>query len=140
MVKITNSLTIPDEELDFTATRASGPGGQHVNKTSTSVTLRFDVAGSPSLSDHQRARLLTKLDNRITKDGVLTITAQDTRSQLSNKELAVSRFAELLAEALKPAKRRKKTRPTLASKQRRLNTKKKRADIKKKRGKVTPHD
>lgn len=138
MLNVTKSLAIPDEELQFTATRASGPGGQNVNKVATSVTLRFDVANSPTLTEHQRNRILQKLAHRITKDGELLVTAQDTRSQTANKQLAKDRLATLLAEALKPDTPRKKTRPTLASKQRRLNAKKHRATTKATRTKPTP--
>ncbi len=138
MLKITESLTIPEEELLFSAVRASGPGGQNVNKVATSVTVRFDVANSPSLSEYQRGRILTKLASRITKDGVLLVTAQDTRSQTANKQLAAERLAELLAQALKPTPPRKKTRPTLASKQRRLDAKRHRSSTKSTRSKPTP--
>lgn len=137
MLKIMESLTIPEEELQFTATRASGPGGQNVNKVATSVTLRWSVADSPTLTDHQRARILQKLAHKITKEGELLITAQDTRSQTTNKQLAQERLATLLAEALKPAKPRKKTRPSKAAKQRRLDAKKHRATTKATRTKPT---
>jgi len=138
MVNITESLIIPDDELEFSASRSSGPGGQNVNKVSTCVTLRFDVAGSPSLNNWQRTRIMTKLANRITKDGALLVTAQDTRSQSANKELATQRFATLLLGALKQDPPRKKTRPTLAAKQRRITAKKQRAGTKQSRSKPRP--
>lgn len=140
MPKITNSLTIPDDELHFSAARASGPGGQHVNKTSTAVTLTFDVVNSPSLSDYQRARIMNKLGHRISRQGLLRITAQDTRSQTKNKASTVERFTTLLKQALKTTALRKKTRPTLASKRRRLDTKKRRSSIKRSRGRVSRDD
>ncbi|BBD09148.1 alternative ribosome rescue aminoacyl-tRNA hydrolase ArfB [Desulfovibrio ferrophilus] len=140
IVYINAQLSIPMDEVQFTAVRSGGPGGQNVNKVATSVTLIFDVAGSPSLSGPQRVRIQDKLANRIGRDGALRLTARDTRSQLSNKELAVKRFAELLREALKRPKARRKTRPTLASKHRRLDSKKQRAGLKKTRGKVSSED
>lgn len=139
-VEINDNLRIPHSELSFSATRSGGPGGQHVNKVSTSVTLAFDVAGSPSLSDWQRARVMAELATRISREGVLQVTAQDTRSQSANKELAVARFAELMAAALKPRKPRRKTRPTLASRQRRLDAKRSRSTLKKSRGRVRHDD
>ena len=139
-VVIKDNLRIPHSELSFSATRSGGPGGQHVNKVSTSVTLAFDVVGSPSLSDWQRARIMAELATRISREGVLQVTAQDTRSQSANKELAVARFAELMAGALKPRKPRRKTRPTLASRQRRLDAKRSRSALKKSRGRVGHDD
>lgn len=140
MVNITESLIIPDEELAYSASRSSGPGGQNVNKVSTCVTLTFDVAQSPSLSEWQRARILDKLSTRITKDGLLRVTAQDTRSQTANKDLALERFTALLREAVKRTPIRRKTRPTLASKQRRIASKKLRAGTKQTRSKVRSED
>ena len=139
-VRINEGLSIPMSELTFTAARSGGPGGQHVNKVATSVTLVFDVAGSPSLSDGQRARLLDKLAARIGRDGTLRLTARDTRSQFANKEAVIERFAELVRLALVRPKARRATRPTLASKQRRLTTKRRRADVKKARGRIDSPD
>lgn len=135
-IEITAQLRIPRDELTFSATRSGGPGGQHVNKVATSVTLSFDVAESPSLTEYQRTRISRELATRINREGVLRLTASDTRSQSANKELAIARFTELLAQALKPRKPRRKTRPTLASKRRRLKAKRSRGDLKKKRGRV----
>jgi len=135
-IEINEQLRIPRDELSFTATRSGGPGGQHVNKVSTSVTLAFDVERSPSLGEFQRNRIRTRLANRIGRDGNLRVNASDTRSQAANKDLVVARFAELLREALKRPKPRRRTKPTRASKQRRLNAKKSRAAVKKTRGKV----
>ncbi|WP_461208713.1 alternative ribosome rescue aminoacyl-tRNA hydrolase ArfB [Desulfocurvus sp. DL9XJH121] len=135
-VEINAELRIPRSELSFTAVRSGGPGGQHVNKVSTSVALAFDVEASPSLDEGRRARIRSRLAGRISQDGVLRVTASDTRSQAANKELAVERFAELLRQALHRDKPRRRTRPTRASKTRRLQAKKTRAAVKKLRGRV----
>lgn len=139
-IEINDELFIPLQELRFTASRSGGPGGQHVNKVSTSVTLAFDVQGSPALGEDQRARILERLANRIGRDGRLLVTASDTRSQSANKDLAVRRFAELLRRALEVRKSRRRTRPTLASRTRRLAAKKTRAALKRTRGKVRDDD
>ncbi len=126
-------LVIPYDELRFTATTAGGPGGQHVNKVSTKVTLLFDVQASPSLTEAHKARLFAALAGRIGRDGVLRLVSQSTRSQSANKELAVERFAALVREALTPRPPRRKTRATLASKLRRLEGKKRRGAVKRDR-------
>lgn len=136
MIRINERLEIPEAELDFSASRGGGPGGQHVNKVASRVTLSFDVAGSPSLSDSQRARLLDRLSSRLTKEGVLQLSSHSSRSQAANRDEVVQRFAELLRNGLKRRKRRRATRPTRGSKERRLRAKKQRAETKKKRGKV----
>ena len=130
MIVINDELTIPVDELVFTASRSGGPGGQNVNKVSTKITLSFDVANSPSLSAEQRARIASRLATRINKEGLLRIHAQETRSQDLNRTEAVDRFAELLRQALVVQKARKKTRVTRAAKERRLDEKKKRTGIK----------
>lgn len=137
MIQINQSLAIPDEELTFSASRSGGPGGQNVNKVNTRVTLWFDVAGSPTLSAEQKQMLLTHLANRITRKGVLQITSQQHRTQPANRNAAVERFVELLAQALARPKPRHKTRPTYSSKQRRLETKRLRSDTKRLRS--DPH-
>ncbi len=137
MIQINQSLAIPDEELTFSASRSGGPGGQNVNKVNTRVTLWFDVAGSPTLSAEQKQMLLTHLANRITREGVLQITSQQHRTQPANRNAAVERFVELLAQALARPKPRHKTRPTYSSKQRRLETKRLRSDTKRLRS--DPH-
>ncbi|HSJ58901.1 MAG TPA: alternative ribosome rescue aminoacyl-tRNA hydrolase ArfB, partial [Anaerolineae bacterium] len=109
VIRIDNQLSIPAAELDFRFSRSSGPGGQHVQKSSTRVELLFDVAGSPSLTDDQRARISKRLENYLDADGVLHLTSQSERSQWRNRQEAVDRFAELLRSALK---RRKKRKPT----------------------------
>jgi ribosome-associated protein len=133
---INNQVSIPLAELSFRFSRSSGPGGQHVQKSSTRVELLFDVANSPSLSESQRARVLERLSGYIDSAGVLRLVAQSERSQLRNREEAVTRFQTLMRRALKRRKRRKPTRPTAASKERRLREKRRRSEIKQKRGKV----
>jgi ribosome-associated protein len=134
MIQINEQLAIPEDEVTFTASRSSGPGGQNVNKVNTRVTLWFDVAGSPSLSAEQKQQLLTHLANRITREGMLQIVSQQHRTQAANREAAVERFVEILAKALARPKPRHKTRATFASRQRRLETKRRRSDIKRMRG------
>jgi len=131
-----DSISIPDSELEFSATRSSGPGGQNVNKVSTCVTVSFDVAASPCLPEAVRARLLERLGPRVTREGLVRVSVQDTRSQAANKELAVERLAALLRAALARPKPRRPTRPTKASRQRRLTAKKQRASVKQGRGRV----
>jgi ribosome-associated protein len=128
--------TIPDEELHETFVRASGPGGQNVNKVSTAVELRFDVRHSPSLPPSIRARLVRLAGRRLTKDGVLVIRADRFRTQELNRADARERLAELIEEAAKVQKPRIKTRPTKASKERRIEGKTRRSVVKKARGKV----
>jgi ribosome-associated protein len=136
MPRIDDHLTIDDAELTFRTSRAGGPGGQHVNRTESRVEVRFDVARSPSLTDAQRARLLTALRSRLTGDGELVVVSQDERSQLRNKEIAVARLCAILARALHVDAPRRPTRPTRASKLRRLDGKTKRSNVKRMRGKV----
>jgi ribosome-associated protein len=133
MIPISDDLSIPDEEVSFTTSRSGGPGGQNVNKLETRVTLRFDLAGSPSLSEEQKARLRERLATRITKDGVLHVTSQRHRTQAANREAAVERFAELVRENLREEPPRKKTRPSRAAKARRLEAKRRRSDRKRER-------
>ena len=133
MIQITNTVSIPLSELSFRFSRSSGPGGQHVNKSETRVELLFDVANSPGLTDAQRARVMRRLSSRIDSAGVLHVTAQATRSQKQNRDLAIERFTRLMQKALQPRKKRRRTRPTQASKERRLRAKKRRSEIKKSR-------
>lgn len=135
MIRITNRISIPEEELSFTASLSSGPGGQNVNKLNTRVTLRFDLANSPSLSPEDKALIATRLGTRIAKDGILRVVSQSTRSQHANRELAVERFVELLKSALKRAPVRKETRVSKAAKERRLEEKKLRSSVKRQRSK-----
>ncbi len=134
------ALFIPDDELEESFVRASGPGGQNVNKVSSAVQLRFDAANSPSLPEDVRMRLLKLAGRKATSDGVIVITANRFRDQPRNREDARARLDELLAKAaIRPVTRRA-TRPTLGSKQRRLAGKAVRATVKASRGKVSTDD
>ena len=126
-VRVTGAVSIPLAELRFQFSRSSGPGGQHVNKTSTQVELTFDVARSPSLSEAQRQRVSRALGRQVSGEGVLRLTCQTTRSQHRNRQEAIARFAALLRRALHVPKRRRRTRPTRASRERRLAAKQRRA-------------
>lgn len=121
---INEQVSIPAAELQFRFSTSSGPGGQHVNRSATRVTLLFDVAQSPSLDEAARARLLQKLASRLDKDGILHIDVQESRSQYRNRETAVLRFQLILANALKQPKKRRKTKPTQAAIEKRLAAKK----------------
>lgn len=136
MLRITPGIAIPEEELDEEFLRSSGPGGQHVNKTSTAVRLRFDAAHSPSLPDDVRQRALKIAGNRATDAGEILIDAQQYRSQERNRHDARRRLAELLERAARPPKKRRKTRPSKAAKQRRLEEKRKHSEKKKQRSRV----
>lgn len=126
-------LRLPLAELEFRASRAGGPGGQHVNTSSTRVEVWWDVAASPSLSEEQRARLLTRLATRLDGAGRLRLVAGGSRSQLRNREAVTERLAELVAAALVVPRTRKRTRPTRASKAARLESKRRRAATKRDR-------
>lgn len=136
MIRVNDQLSIPEHEVSFTASRGGGPGGQHVNKVASRVTLRFDVQGSPSLDDGQRERISRALATRINRDGILFLSSHEHRGQAANREVLVERFASLLARALRRPRRRRKTRPTRGSRERRLTQKKQRGEVKKKRGRV----
>ncbi|WP_448102894.1 alternative ribosome rescue aminoacyl-tRNA hydrolase ArfB [Luteibacter jiangsuensis] len=133
MLIVTRSIAIPDAELIERFTRADGPGGQHVNRTESAVELRFDVAGSPSLPDDVRARLLARRDRRMTDAGVLVIQARRFRDQARNREDARERLADVLREGTVVARKRVATKPTRASKERRLAGKAQRSQTKKTR-------
>ena len=130
MLDVTPTLSIPDDELVERFVRASGPGGQNVNKVASAVELRFDAARSPSLPEDVRARLLARRDRRITDDGVVVISAQRHRTQERNREDARERLAEIVRQATVVAKPRVPTRPTKASRVRRVDAKKQRAKVK----------
>lgn len=138
MIAISDDIFIPDEELTFTASRSSGPGGQNVNKVSTRMTLCFDLDNSPSVSEDQKARIREKLATRITKIGLLRITAQKHRSQAANKELALERFVELINDALTETPPRRPTRISRQARRQRLADKKHRSRIKQRRTRVIP--
>ena len=132
-VPINEQVQIPLAELQFRFATSSGPGGQHVNKSETKVILLFDIAQSPSLPEAVRRRLLHKLANRLDKEGVLQIQAQESRSQHQNREMAVRRLQQLLAMALKPEKKRYKTKPSRAAIEKRLLGKQQRSRRKQER-------
>ena len=134
MIVVTETLQLDEAEIDTRAARASGPGGQHVNKTSTAIELRFDVAGSPSLPEAVKARLTTIAGSRMTQEGHLLIFAQTYRSQEMNRQDALGRLVALIQRAAEAPKPRKKTRPTRASKERRLAKKSRRSEVKSMRG------
>jgi ribosome-associated protein len=130
VIVINDELSIPENELTFTASRSGGPGGQNVNKVSSRVTLTFDLEHSPSLSDDQRRRIAERLKSRVNKDGLLRVVSQRTRSQELNREDVVTIFTELLRRALTVQKKRVKTRVPQVAHARRLEEKKKRTIVK----------
>lgn len=134
MIRVNAQIELDEREIQETFTRASGPGGQNVNKVSTAVQLRFDVAHSPSLPEPVRVRLLALAGHRLTQEGVLIIDAERFRSQKRNRDDARERLTELIREACEVDTPRLPTRPTLASRKRRLASKQHRAETKKLRG------
>jgi ribosome-associated protein len=122
-LEITPSLVIPDTDLSFAFIRASGPGGQNVNKVSSAVQLRFDMAGTTVLSDAVKSRLRALAGRRLTDDGAILITARNQRSQDHNRREALERLADMIRKALIAPKARKATKPTRASRERRLDSK-----------------
>ncbi len=135
-LRVRDDLVIPAEELREAASRSSGPGGQHVNKTSTRVTLRWSVTGSPSLTARQRRRPLSRLGKRITRRGDLVVHADRSRSRSRNREHARERIAEIVREALTVQRERKPTAPSKAARARRVDAKTRRASVKRMRGSV----
>jgi ribosome-associated protein len=136
MLEITPTLHIDEHELRFDFIRAAGPGGQNVNKVATAVQLRFDIANAPALASDLKGRLIRLAGNRVTTDGILLIEAKRFRTQEQNRADALLRFMDLLRKAATPPKPRKKTKPTAASKTRRLQAKHVKGNVKRLRGKA----
>jgi ribosome-associated protein len=134
MIAVSAHISLDDSELEFSFVRSSGPGGQNVNKVATAVQLRFDVVRSPSLPDDVRARLIARAGKKLTRDGVLVITARRFRTQERNRADAIDRLVEMIRSAATPPKRRRKTKPTRASKQVRVEQKRRRSTTKRLRG------
>lgn len=140
MMEIVPGLRISNSEIKFLFTRSRGPGGQNVNKVSTRVELLFDVANSPSLSTQQRETLRAALGRRIGADGMLRIESQESRSQWSNREIALKKFAALLTRALERRKKRIPSKPTKTSGSNRLSTKRHRSSVKTLRRVISPDE
>ena len=132
-VKVDETLTIPAAEIGFEASRASGPGGQHVNKSSTKVTVTFDIDASAVLDDTQRARIRERLATRLSGGSVLRVSSQRSRSQAANRDDALAKLGTLVRRALEERKARKRTRPTRAQRAKRLDEKRKQSEIKRRR-------
>ncbi len=129
-IVLPRGIRVPYGEISFEYSRSGGPGGQRVNKVNSRVTLRFDVARSPSLTDEARTILLEKMRPRLTNEGVLVLHASERRDQAQNRDSAVARLRLLLAEALTPKKKRRPTKPTRGSVERRIQARKLRSDVK----------
>lgn len=140
MIQITPTINIDERELQLEFVRASGPGGQKVNKVATAVQLRFDVINSPSLPDDVRERLIRLAGKRMTEDGVLVIEARRYRTQDRNRKDAIDRLISLVEKAAVQPKLRRKTKPTLASKVRRLENKRRRSETKRRRREIPSSD
>lgn len=134
------STKVPDEEIEFRASRSGGPGGQHANRRATRVEARWNVMESPSLTEEERGRILRRLEGRIANDGTLRVVAEEERSQHRNRQLATQRLRELVEKALKVRKRRKPTRPPKAAKEARLQEKRHRKRVKRLRKPPPPEE
>jgi ribosome-associated protein len=139
LLQITPAVSLPLSELEYRASRSGGPGGQHVNTSSTRIEVVWDIAASPSLDAAQRARLLTRLASRVDSAGRLRLVSSGSRSQLQNREEVTERLCSMVAAALAVPKPRKRTKPSRAAKARRLEEKRRRSDIKRTR-RSRPHD
>ena len=140
MLVITSNLSIPEHELQFRASRSSGPGGQHVNKVNTRMTLYFDIRNSPSLTVMQKDRVNQKLKTRINKDGIFYLYAHRSRSQAMNRADLLNKFCRLLREALTPQRARRETQVPERSRVQRVDQKKRRGQLKQRRMRPTPAD
>jgi ribosome-associated protein len=140
MIRITHTIALADDEIREEFVRSSGPGGQNVNKVATAVVLRFDAAGSPSLPDDVRARLVRLAGRRLTEDGVLVIHARRYRTQGRNRQDARERLVALIRKAAHRPKERRRTKPSRASRERRLDTKRQRSTTKRHRRSVSTSD
>jgi ribosome-associated protein len=138
-LEINAAVRVPARELEYRASRAGGPGGQHVNTSSTRVELVWDIAGSSALDDEQRARVLARLESRLDAAGRIRLVASASRSQLRNREAVTERLRRLVADALVPPRPRKRTRPTAAAKAARLEAKRRRSALKRTR-RAKPND
>jgi ribosome-associated protein len=137
LLRVNDTLTIPLAEIGYKATRSGGPGGQHVNTSSTRIELEFDVGSSRALTDAQRATIMERLATRIDGNGILRLASSSSRSQHQNREDVTARLGRILADALKEQKPRRRTKVPRAAKEARLQDKKKRARVKKDRGPVS---
>lgn len=138
-MQISNTVSIPEHEIEMSAVRSQGAGGQNVNKVASAIHLRFDIRAS-SLPAHYKARLLNLNDQRITKEGVIVIKAQEHRTQEQNREEALQRLQELIKSAMIKPKPRKATKPTRSSQRKRLDSKTKRSHLKTMRGKIVEQE
>ncbi len=129
-IRVAARVTVPLDEIEIRAMRSQGPGGQSVNTTDSKVELRWDIGSSPTLSAVQRDRLLERLSSRLTADGVLILRSQEHRSQHRNRDAVIQRFKAIVGEALQPPRVRVATRPTRASRRRRLDAKRRRSETK----------
>ncbi len=137
---VNSNLSLPLHEMQLTASRSSGPGGQHVNTTDSRIQLRWNIQSSPTLSDTQRSILLRAMSSRITDDGDLILACDSNRSQRRNRDEVLQRLASMVRTALIPPKQRKKTRPTRASREKRLQQKRHRSEVKKGRSRGNESD